>query len=273
MMDTKLTNLVELLKSMQSAVLAYSGGVDSTLLLKTLQISGIKTLAITAVSDITPRDDLLTAKKKTEELGIEHRIIETDELSIKEFVSNTPERCFFCKDKRFKQFSDVTLSEGYLYLLDGTNIDDSLDYRPGLKAAAKYHARSPLTEAGLSKKEIRGLSRKLGLPTWDKPSSPCLASRFPYGQQITKDALKRVEKAEEFLRGLGFREVRVREHGTVARIEVGEGEIILLLTPERRSLISEKLRVLGYRFVSVDLDGYKMGSMNRMLVGKGLIEE
>ena len=266
MSNNKLTNLLEILQSMQSAVLAYSGGVDSTLLLKALQISGIRILAITAVSDITPRDDLLTAKKMTAELGIEHRIIETDELSIKEFVSNTPERCFFCKDKRFKQFSDMTLSEGYSYLLDGTNVDDFLDYRPGMKAAAKYHVRSPLTGAGLSKKEIRGLSRQLGLATWDKPSSPCLASRFPYGQRITKDALKRVEEAEGFLRGLGFHEVRVRDHGTVARIEVGEGEISLLLIPERRSLISEKLRFIGYRFISLDLDGYKMGSMNRMLV-------
>ena len=266
MSNNKLTNLLEILQSMQSAVLAYSGGVDSTLLLKALRISGIKTLAITAVSDITPHGDLLIAEKMTAELGIEHRIIETDELSIKEFVSNTPERCFFCKDKRFKQFSDMTLSEGYSYLLDGTNVDDFLDYRPGMKAAAKYHVRSPLTGAGLSKKEIRGLSRQLGLATWDKPSSPCLASRFPYGQRITKDALKRVEEAEGFLRGLGFHEVRVRDHGTVARIEVGEGEISLLLIPERRSLISEKLRFIGYRFISLDLDGYKMGSMNRMLV-------
>ncbi len=265
----KLTNLLEILQGMQSAVLAYSGGVDSTLLLKALQISGIRTLAVTALSDITPRDNLLTAKKMAEELGIEHRIIETDELSIKEFVNNTPERCFFCKDKRFKQFSDMTLSEGYSYLLDGTNADDSLDYRPGMKAAAKYDVISPLKVAGLSKEEVRGLSRQLGLTTWDKPSSPCLATRFPYGQLITKDALKRIEEAEEFLRGLGFYKVRVRDHGTVARIEVGEGEISLLLIPKRRSLISEKLRFLGYRFVSLDLDGYKMGSMNRMLVGKG----
>ncbi len=265
----KLTNLLEILQGMQSAVLAYSGGVDSTLLLKALQISGIRTLAVTALSDITPRDNLLTAKKMAEELGIEHRIIETDELSIKEFVNNTPERCFFCKDKRFKQFSDMTLSEGYSYLLDGTNADDSLDYRPGMKAAAKYDVISPLAVAGLSKEEIRGLSRQLGLTTWDKPSSPCLATRFPYGQLITKDALKRIEEAEEFLRGLGFYKVRVRDHGTVARIEVGEGEISLLLIPKRRSLISEKLRFLGYRFVSLDLDGYKIGSMNRMLVGKG----
>jgi uncharacterized protein len=261
----KLTNLVEILKGMQSAVLAYSGGVDSTLLLKALQVSCIRTLAITAVSDITPHNDLLMAKKMTAELGIEHRVIETDELSIEEFVSNTPERCFFCKDELFKKLAAIASSEGYNYLLDGSNTDDKLDYRPGMRAAAKYHVRSPLIEADLSKKEIRELSSQLGLSTWTKPSSPCLASRFPYGQRITKDALKRIEEAEEFLRGLGFQEVRVRDHDMVARVEVNEKEINLLLTPENRRLVSEKLKFLGYSFVSLDLDGYRMGSMNRML--------
>jgi uncharacterized protein len=272
MMDTKLTRLVEILKDMQSAVLAYSGGVDSTLLLKALRISGIKTLAITAVSDITPHGDLLIAEKMTAELGIEHRIIETDELSIEEFVSNTSERCFFCKDKRFKLFADLTISEGYAFLLDGSNVDDSLDYRPGMRAAATYHVRSPLTEAGLSKKEVREISRQLGLQTWDKSSSPCFASRFPYGQRITKYALKRIEVAEEFLRGLGFKEVRVRDHDMVARIEVGEKEISRFLTPENRSLISEKLKFFGYKFVSLDIDGYRMGSMNRMLEKEHLLK-
>jgi uncharacterized protein len=261
----KLTNLVEILKDMQSAVLAYSGGVDSTLLLKALQVSCIRTLAITAVSEITPHNDLLMAKKMTAGLRIEHRVIKTDELSIEEFVSNTPERCFFCKDELFKKLAAIASSEGYNYLLDGSNTDDKLDYRPGMRAAAKYHVRSPLIETGLSKKEIRELSCRLGLSTWNKPSSPCLASRFPYGQRITKYALKRIEEAEEFLRGLGFQEVRVRDHDMVARIEVNEKEINLLLTPENRRLVSEKLKFLGYSFVSLDLDGYRMGSMNRIL--------
>jgi uncharacterized protein len=205
------------------------------------------------------------AKKMITGLGIEHRVIKTDELSIEEFVSNTPERCFFCKDELFKKLAAIASSEGYNYLLDGSNTDDKLDYRPGMRAAAKYHVRSPLIEAGLSKKEIRELSSQLGLSTWNKPSSPCLASRFPYGQRITKDALKRIEEAEEFLRGLGFQEVRVRDHDMVARIEVNEKEINLLLTPENRRLVSEKLKFLGYSFVSLDLDGYRMGSMNRIL--------
>jgi uncharacterized protein len=271
-MDTKLTELITILKSMQSAVLAYSGGVDSTFLLKALQNSGIRTLAVTAVSEITPLNDLHIANEMTAGLGIEHRIIETDELSIEEFVRNTPERCFFCKDELYKKLSGIAISEGYMFVLDGSNGDDTQDYRPGMKAAAKYNVRSPLIEASLSKKDIRELSRQLDLSTWDKPSSPCLATRFPYGQRITKGALERVGKAEDFLRGLGFHEVRVRVHDMVARIEVGEEEIGLLLISERRSLISEKLKSFGYRFVSLDLDGYRTGSMNRMLEKEHLLE-
>jgi len=271
-MDTKLTELITILKSMQSAVLAYSGGVDSTFLLKALQNSGIRTLAVTAVSEITPLNDLHIANEMTAGLGIEHRIIGTDELSIEEFVRNTPERCFFCKDELYKKLSDIAISEGYMFVLDGSNGDDTQDYRPGMKAAAKYNVRSPLIEASLSKKDIRELSRQLDLSTWDKPSSPCLATRFPYGRRITKGALERVGKAEDFLRGLGFHEVRVRVHDMVARIEVGEEEIGLLLISERRSLISEKLKSFGYRFVSLDLDGYRTGSMNRMLEKEHLLE-
>jgi uncharacterized protein len=272
-MNTKLIKLINILKNMQSVVLAYSGGVDSTFLLKALQISGIRVLAVTAVSEIFPHNDLLTAKKVARELGIELRIMRTDELSMEEFVSNTPERCFFCKNELFKKLSDIATSEGYMFLLDGSNIDDTLDYRPGMRAAARYNVRSPLIEDSLSKKEIRELSRQLGLPTWDKPSSPCLSSRFPYGQRITKEALRRVEKAEEFLREIGFHEVRVRDHDNVARIEVGEEEINLALAPESRRLIAEKLSSLGYRFVSLDLDGYRMGSMNRTIERESVLDE
>jgi uncharacterized protein len=267
MINSKLVKLIEILKDMESAVLAYSGGADSTFLLKTLQISGIRTLAVTANSDITPPHDLLTAKMMAAELGIEHCMVETDELSMEEFVRNTPERCFFCKNELYKKLTDIGVSEGYKVLLDGSNIDDTLDFRPGTESAAKYKVRRPLIEAGLSKKEIRELSRQFGLPTWDRPSSPCLSSRIPYGQRITKEALQRVEKAEDFLREIGFREVRVRDHNSVARIEVGEEEIDLVLIQEKRRLISEKLKSLGYRFVSLDLDGYRMGSMNRMIEG------
>jgi uncharacterized protein len=272
-MDTKLTELITILRSMQSAVLAYSGGVDSTFLLKALQNSGIRTLAVTSASEITPPSDLRMANEMTAEMEIEHRMIETDAMLKEEFLQNTPERCFFCKDELFKKLAAITSSEGYTFLLDGSNVDDTMDYRPGIRAASKYHVRSPLMEARLSKKEIRELSRQLDLSTWDRPSSPCLVTRFPYGRRITKGAIERVGKAEDFLRGLGFREVRVRVHDEIARIEVDEEEIGPLLTSERRSLISEKLKSLGYRFVSLDLDGYRTGSMNRALEKEHLLEE
>jgi uncharacterized protein len=261
----KLTRLINILKEMQSAVLAYSGGVDSTFLLKAMQLSDIRTLAVTAVSEIIPYNDLLTAKKVAGELGIQHRIIRTEELSREEFVSNTPDRCFFCKDELFKKLTDIASSEGYMFILDGSNTDDTKDYRPGRKAARKYNIRSPLIETGLSKVEIREFSKQLGISTWNKPSSPCLATRFPYGRRITKEALSRVGKAEDFLRTLGFYQVRVRDHGGIARIEVEEDKIDLLLIPEKRKLISKTLKSLGYEFISLDLDGYKSGSLNRVL--------
>lgn len=265
MINNKLDTLINILKDMKSAVLAYSGGVDSTFLLKSMQLSDIRSLAVTAVSEIIPSNDLQTSKEVAEELGIQHRIIKTEEISREEFVSNTPDRCFFCKDELFKKLTDLALSERYMFILDGSNMDDTTDYRPGRKAAVKYNIRSPLIEAGLSKREIRKFSKKLGLSTWNKPSSPCLATRFPYGQRITKAALIRVKKAEVFLRTLGFYEVRVRDHGSIARIEVDEDKIELLLIPEKRKIISKKLKSLGYKFISLDLDGYKSGSMNRVL--------
>jgi uncharacterized protein len=264
-MKDKLTHLINILKEMQSAVLAYSGGVDSTFLLKAMQLSDIRALAVTAVSEIMPRCEVLSAKKMAKEIGIKHMIIETHELSNKKFVSNTSERCFVCKDIRFKKLKEIATSEGYRLVLDGSNSNDLDDYRPGRKAAMKYNIRSPLIEAGLSKMEIRKFSKQLGLSTWDKPSSPCLSTRFPYGQRITKEALKRVESAEDFLRSLGFNEIRLRDHGSIARIEVEEDKIWLLLIPEKRKIISEKLKSLGYKFVSLDLDGYKSGSLNRGL--------
>lgn len=265
MRNLKFKRLIEILKNMQSAILAYSGGVDSTFLLKALQISGIKALAVTSISDKTHLNDFLMAKKMTAETGIEHRLIETEELLMEEFVRNTPDRCFFCKEELYKKLTNIAVSEGYNFLLDGSNIDDTFDYRPGRDAAKRYNVRSPLIEVGFKKVDIREKSRELGLATWNKTSSPCLTTRFPYGQRITREALKRVEKAEDFLKGMGFKDVRVRVHDSVARIEVGEEEIKLILAKEMRSLISEKLKSLGYEFISLDLDGYIPGSMNRVI--------
>ena len=265
MTGNKLDTLIHNLKSLESALLAFSGGADSTFLLKAMQLSGIRALAVTATSETMPGNDLLNAKTMAKELGIEHRIIKTAELAREDFVSNTPERCFFCKDERFGKMKEICLAEGYKFALDGTNHDDLSDYRPGREAAKKHLVRSPLMEAGFSKEEIREFSRKLCLPTWDRPSSPCLATRIPYGQRISKDALLRIERAESFLRSLGFHAVRVRDHNAVARLEIGENEIGQFLIPGKRELVSESLKSFGYTFVSLDLDGFQSGSMNRDL--------
>jgi len=196
----KLQRLIELLKSMQSALLAYSGGVDSTFLLKALHVSGIRTLAVTAASEVIPHQEVLTAKKFARELGIKHKVIRLHVLSEEKFARNRPDRCFICKEMLFRNLSDLAASEGYQVILDGSTADDAGDYRPGTKAAIRHHVRSPLTEAGFSKDEIREYSRTLGLHTWNKPSSPCLATRIPYGSIITKKALDRIGKSEAFLR-------------------------------------------------------------------------
>ena len=265
MENKKFQNLLDILKEMQSVLLAYSGGVDSTFLLKAIQVSGISALSVTASSELIPYGDVLTAQGIAEELGIKHKIIKTNILSMDEFVSNTPERCFFCKDTLYKELQAIALTEGYRFMLDGSTLNDINDFRPGRKAAQRYHVRSPLIEADLSKDEVRKLSQQLGLATWDKPSSPCLATRFPYGRRITKEVLNRVEMAENFLKSLGFSEVRVRDHGFVARIEVRQEEIDLVLDHGKRDAISATLKPLGYAFISIDLDGYHSGSMNRVL--------
>jgi uncharacterized protein len=264
-MTDKLTNLINILKSMKSVVLAYSGGVDSTFLLKALQISNIRFLAVTAVSEITPSNDLLIAKEIAEELGIEHRIINTKELLMEEFVSNTPERCFICKSILYQKLSDIAQTDKYMFILDASNQDDLDDYRPGRLAAEKYGIRSPLIETGFSKREIRAYSKKLGLSTWNLPSSSCLATRFPYYQRITTEALRRVQEAEDFLKSLGFQEIRLRDHGTIARIEVSKEKIRLFLSPQKRDIISKALKSFGYSYIALDLDGYQSGSMNRVL--------
>lgn len=261
-MDTaRLNALIEHIKGLNAVCVAFSGGVDSTLLLKAAALSGIRTVAFTAKSETTPVKDLDMAVRMARELGIPHRVVSTPELENEDFLSNTPERCFHCKDIRYGMIKDAAFGEGIEHFIDGSNLDDMSDFRPGVDAARKHGVRSPLLECGFKKEDVRALSKSLGLITWDRPSSSCLATRLPYGTRITPEALMRIASAEGFLESLGFARLRVREHGGIARIEVPEddaGEII-----KKREAILGYLRGLGYDFVSLDLDGLRSGSMNR----------
>lgn len=254
--------LINLLTAMESAVIAYSGGVDSSFLLKAAMLSGIKTLAVTAVSPTMPEQDLHDARELAETLKAEHILLDTTELENSDFVKNTADRCFYCKDELFEKLQGVAAAKGYRFVLDGSNLDDMDDWRPGRKAALRHEVRSPLIEAGLRKQDIRALSRELKLFTWDKPASPCLSSRFPYGEPITSAALKQVEAAEQFLKSFGFKELRVRHYKDTARIELKKEDIPLLLSLEVREAITERLKSIGYKFVCLDLDGFRSGKLN-----------
>lgn len=257
-----LRKLIDLLSEMESAVIAFSGGTDSTFLVKAAVLSGMRAAAVTAVSPTMPEHDLEDARTMAGTIGVPHMIIDTAELGLPEFVKNPVDRCFYCKNELFGKLKEIALSGGYRFVLDGSNLDDREDWRPGRKAAAKHGVRSPLIEAGMTKEEVRRFSRELGLPTWNKPASPCLSSRFPYGTPITAEALRQVGEAEKFLRSLGLAELRVRHCNETARIEIKEEEIPRILSRDTRKAIVEKLNSLGYRFVSLDLDGFRSGKLN-----------
>lgn len=266
-MTTPLNRLITILREMESAVIAYSGGVDSSFLLKAAALSGIRLMAVTGVSPTIPRQDFMDAKEMANTLGVPHTIIETSELEKEDFRKNPPDRCFHCKSELFAKLGCIAASEGYRYVLDGSNLDDLNDWRPGRKAALAHGVRSPLIEAGLRKQEIRELSLGLNLPTWNKPSSPCLSSRFPYGEPITAEALSRVESAEDILRSFGFREFRVRHHGETARLEIQEADIARFLDPAIRVPVTRRLRALGYRYITLDLEGFRSGRLNEAVSG------
>lgn len=261
--ENKLEKLIEMLGAMDGALLAYSGGLDSTFLLKALKLAGIRTLAVTSISLSTPSHDLEDARRMAREIGVEHRTVETAELENENFVENSPERCFHCKDELFSKLRVLAGEEGFSFVLDGTNLDDAHDHRPGMRAARMHSVRSPLLEAGFRKDDIREASRALGLDTWSKPSSACLSSRIPYGTPITVESLRRVQEAENTLRAMGFAALRVREHGPVARIEVPEADMPEVL--RCRDSIAVSLKELGFKFVSLDLEGLRSGSMNRLI--------
>ena len=261
--EHKWDRLRELLRGMDGAVLAYSGGVDSSLLLKAAsETRGLHCIAVTAVSETYPEVELYPAQEFARTLGVMHRILPTEELSSDAFIRNDPDRCYYCKKELFGKLRQIADEAGIPFLLDGSNVDDLADHRPGMTAAREYSVRSPLIEAEFAKSEIRELAHRLKLPMWDKPSLACLSSRIPYGTRITSDVLKTIQSAENHLRGLGFHQVRVRHHGETARIEVDRDEFWRVLSEDHSRKITAFLKELGYTYVCLDLAGYRTGSMN-----------
>ena len=259
----KLERLKEILVSLDRVLIAYSGGVDSTLLLKVSKDAlGDKVLAVTAKSATYPSEEIEKAREIAGKLEVKHVIIETQELSDPKFFKNPLDRCYHCKQELFSKLTTLAKKNNLKYVLDGSNYDDLCDFRPGMKAAQEFGVRSPLQDAHLSKQDIRKLAQEYGLAVWNKPSLACLASRIPYEERITPDKLKRINQAEQFLRKEGFSQVRVRHHQQIARIEVYEEEIPKLLNKELGDKIISKFKQLGYTYVTVDLEGYRTGSMN-----------
>ena len=264
--ESKYRNLLSTLKGYPSLSVAFSGGVDSTFLLQCAHdVLGDRVTAFTAKSCSFPERELNEARQFCASQGIRHVILESEELDIPGFRDNPKNRCYLCKHELFEKIIAACRPEGIAHVAEGSNSDDDGDYRPGLMAVAELGVLSPLRQVGLCKEEIRLISRRLGLPTWNKQSFACLSSRFVYGEKITPERLGMIDRAEQLLLDLGFHQVRVRIHGQIARIEVLPEEIAKVAAPEMRGTISDAFRKLGFSFVTLDLNGYQTGSMNRTL--------
>ena len=277
MLTKKLEELKNIFAEMEKALIAYSGGIDSTLVAKVAyDVLGDKALAITAVSPSLLPEDLEDARIQAEVIGICHEEVKTNEMENQNYTSNPINRCYFCKSELHDTLKPLALKRGYFYVLDGVNADDLRDYRPGIQAAKERGARSPLAEVGISKFEVRQLAKDLDLPWWDKPSQPCLSSRFPYGEEITLEKLQRVGRGERYLRNLGLKSLRVRSEKDTARIEILPEKIKeFVLTIDLPKLV-KKFQEFGFIYVTLDLEGYRSGKLNQVLspevLGAGLFQ-
>ena len=267
MIQDKLTAIQHIFQQMGQALIAYSGGIDSTLVAKiAFDVLGDKSIAITAVSPSLLPEELDEAQTQAQIIGIKHELIETEEMDNPNYTSNPVNRCYFCKSELHDKLTIITKERDYPYIIDGVNADDLQDYRPGIQAAKERGVRSPLAEVGVTKMEVRELTKILGLPWWDKPSQPCLSSRFPYGEEITYEKLHRVGRAEIYLRKLGYNNLRVRSDGDTARIELLPEQITNFVANTNLPEIVNHFQSLGFTYVTLDLEGYRSGKLNRDLV-------
>ena len=270
----KLDKLREIIQGYGSVAVAFSGGVDSTFLLKVAaETLGDKAIAVTARSSTYPERELLAAQAFAKDLGVRHILIYAEELDIPNFKENSPDRCYYCKNELFQKIKEAAQGLGIQAVAEGSNADDTKDYRPGMKAVRELKIKSPLLDAGLTKEQIRALSREMGLNTWDKQPFACIASRFPYGQPITREKLLMVDRAEQFLLDLGFRQMRVRHHGDIARIEVDAQEMGRFFSGDLAQKVYAEFKKIGFTYITLDLAGYRTGSMNETLAQKGGREE